>query len=366
MTNTRLSPRVVSVVGARPQFVKLAPIHLEFAKRGISHQIVHSGQHYDERLSQQFFRDLQIPAPVLNLESGSGSHAGQTARIIEKLDSALDLLRPDVVLLYGDTNTTLAGAVVTSKRGEYLVHVEAGLRSFNREMPEEVNRIATDHLSDLLLAPTRTALDLLGREGLAQRSHLVGDVMVDALRHTEERIRLHPPQMPDGWKEQTPYVFATLHRAENTDNSSRLKYLFDRLGGLHSDVRLAAHPRLIARIQEFGIAASGGLTLWEPFSYPQTISSIVNAVAVVTDSGGLQKEAALLSVPCVTARHETEWTETVDADWNIVDPHLNTDLSGWVSRVRDPVGIDVFGDGHASARVVSTILAEYGRCRARN
>ena len=364
MKITPNQPRVISVVGARPQFVKVAPIHHECARRGISHEVIHSGQHYDEKLSAQFFVDLDIPAPVINLDIGSGTHAGQTGEIMAGLDKALDTLRPDVVLVYGDTNTTLAAALVVSKRSEYMVHIEAGLRSFNRSMPEEVNRVVADHLAHLLLAPTDTSMTLLANEGLSARAHLVGDVMFDALRQAEERVKARPPSMPVGWELNHPNVFATLHRAENTDDPDRLRFLISRLNNIHPDVRLAAHPRLRTRLHEFGIAPGGGLTLWEPLSYPQTVAAMSSAVAVVTDSGGLQKEAALLGIPCITARHETEWVETVNTGWNIVDPNLETNIGQWVSKRRSPLSNEVFGDGHAAQRSVDVILDEYQRFHA--
>lgn len=364
MKITPNQPRVISVVGARPQFVKVAPIHHECAKRGIPHEIIHSGQHYDEKLSAQFFVDLGIPAPVINLNIGSGTHVGQTGEIMAGLDKALDTLRPDVVLIYGDTNTTLAAALVVSKRSEYLVHIEAGLRSFNRSMPEEVNRIVADHLAHLLLAPTGTSMTLLNYEGLSTRAHLVGDVMVDALRQTEERVKTQPPLMPDGWELSQQYVFATLHRAENTDNPDRLRFLIERLNDIHPDVRLAAHPRLRARLHEFGVTPDGGLTLWEPLSYPQTVVAMRSAVSVVTDSGGLQKEAALLGTPCITTRHETEWVETVIAGWNVVDPNLETRIDQWVSKARSPLSKEAFGDGHAAQRSLDVILGEHQRFHA--
>ena len=357
------SPHILSLVGARPQFVKVAPVHHELQRRGLRHHIVHSGQHYDDRLSKSFFDDLQIPMPIVNLEAGSGGHAVQTARIIERFNNALDDVRPDIVIVYGDTNTTLAGAVAVSKRCEYLVHVEAGLRSFNRQMPEEVNRIVADHLSHLLLAPTSAAMKLLRVEGLASRSRLVGDVMVDVLRSTAKTVSEHPPKMPAGWADSTDYALATLHRAENTDDPARLRYLIDRLGAIHHDVRLAAHPRLTARMSEFEVSPNGGLSLWQPLSYPQTVHAILRSVAVITDSGGLQKEAALLGRPCITARHETEWTETIDNGWNILDPNLITSLSEWSSRPRERLAEAIFGDGHAAHNIVHEILDGWSEYR---
>jgi UDP-N-acetylglucosamine 2-epimerase (non-hydrolysing) len=354
------SPKIVSVVGARPQFVKVAPIHRELSSRGIEHSIIHSGQHYDDSMSATFFADLGLPEPAINLGAGSGKHADQTAAIIARLDGALMQLHPDVVVIYGDTNTTLAAAVVVAKRSEILVHVEAGLRSNNRRMPEEINRIAADHLSHLLLAPTRTAMAILAHEGLADRSQLVGDVMVDELRFVEDRVRKSPPQMPEGWATSGSYVFATIHRAENTDDESRLRYVLQRLGSMHVDVRLAVHPRLANRMEHFNIASSHSISLWPPLSYPQTIHALRDALAVVTDSGGLQKEAVLLGRPCITARNETEWLETVESGWNVIDPQLTTSIPDWSRMTRRPLAEEVFGDGHAAVRIVDAILQQVG------
>ena len=363
MTPNKDVPQVVSLVGARPQFVKVAPVHHELQRRGLRHHIVHSGQHYDGRLSRSFFDDLQIPEPTVNLGVGSGGHAEQTARIVERFNNALDDVRPDIVIIYGDTNTTLAGALVVSKRSEFLVHVEAGLRSFNRQMPEEINRIVADHLSHLLLAPTGAAMKLLKGEGLATRSRLVGDVMVDVLRNTARTVSEHPPTMPAGWADSTDYVLATLHRAENTDDPARLSQLIAQLGLMHHDVRLAAHPRLTARMSEFNISATEGLSLWQPMSYPQTVHAVLRSVAVITDSGGLQKEAALLSRPCITARHETEWIETIDNGWNILDPNLTTSLPDWIGRSRGPITDAVFGDGRAARNIVDELLKGWSQYR---
>jgi UDP-N-acetylglucosamine 2-epimerase (non-hydrolysing) len=301
--------------------------------------------------------------PSINLEAGSGSHAEQTARIIDRLDSALDMLCPDIVIVYGDTNTTLAGAVVVSKRPEYLVHVEAGLRSFNRKMPEETNRIVADHLSNVLLAPTSAAMKFLEREGLGFRSRLVGDVMVDVLRSTAQMVSEQPPKMPTGWADSDEFVFATLHRGENTDDPTRLHQLIDRLGAIHHDVRLAAHPRLTARMSEFNVSATKGLSLWQPLSYPQTVHALSRCKAVITDSGGLQKEAVVLGRPCITPRYETEWTETVQAGWNLLDPNLDTSLAEWIRRPRVPLSDEVFGDGQAARNIVDETLNSWNRHR---
>lgn len=351
--------RVVSLVGARPQFVKVAPVHHELVSRGIEHHIIHSGQHYDEAMSDSFFSDLRLPPPTINLEIGSGSHAAQTAGIIQRLDDALNDLQPQVVLVYGDTNTTLAGALVVAKRSEFLVHIEAGLRSFNRTMPEEINRVLVDHAAHLLLVPTQHAMQHLANEGLQQRSVLVGDVMVDALEFMKKIVEQQPPLMPTGWASSSEVVFATLHRAENSDNKERLEYLIGQLSNYSLPVRLAAHPRLVSRMKEFGITVSGNLSLWQPLSYPQTVAAVLQAGLVVTDSGGLQKEAVLLGRPCLTARYETEWTETVDAGWNLLDPLLTTSPQEWMGRQRVPLARSVFGDGRTAHHIVDALLERY-------
>jgi UDP-N-acetylglucosamine 2-epimerase (non-hydrolysing) len=230
-------------------------------------------------------------------------------------------------------------------------------------MPEEINRIVADHLSHLLLAPTTAAMRLLESEGLALRSRMVGDVMVDVLRNTARMVSEHPPEMPRGWANSDDFVFATLHRAENTDDPSRLRQLIHRLGAMHHDVRLAAHPRLTARMNEFKVSATGGLSLWQPLSYPQTVHAMLRSTAVITDSGGLQKEAVLLGRPCITARYETEWVETVEAGWNLLDPNLDVSLTEWIRRRRAPLSNEVFGDGHAARNIVDEILNGWSRHR---
>lgn len=355
---TQVNMHLVSVVGARPQFVKLAPIHHECVSRGIRHSIIHTGQHYDPGMSDVFFSELNIPEPLVNLHIGSGSHAAQTGKMIERLDSELYALNPDVVLVYGDTNTTLAAAVVVGKRAERLVHLEAGLRSFNRAMPEEINRILVDHSSDLLLAPTKNAISHLRNEGLADRSVLVGDVMVDALAFARTSVANQVPQMPRGWGSDRNYVLATVHRAENTDQPDRLRYLIERLRQYPIEVRLAVHPRLEQRLKDFDIRLDGAIQPFAPLTYLQTVNAIVRSTGVVTDSGGLQKEAAILDKPCITVREESEWVESIEAGWNVLDPALTVDPGEWFGASRPiPCG-HLYGDGKAAPRVVEAILRQ--------
>lgn len=346
--------RVVSVVGARPQFVKLAPMAEALAQAGIEHHIVHTGQHYDERMSDAFFADLAIPSPDHNLEVGSGAHGAQTGEMMARLEPVLQSEQPDWVLTFGDTNSTLAAAIVAVKLHQPLAHLEAGLRSFNRLMPEELNRVLTDHASDLLLAPTQLAVDNLAAEGLAGRTTMVGDVMADLCLRVARTIGT--PELPTGIEHGDEYLLASIHRAENTDDPQRLAAIVSALASQPVPVILTAHPRLVAKAESAGINLSpGSLHVVVPYRYPEMISVMKSARAVVTDSGGLQKEAYLVGVPCTTVRTETEWVETVNAGWNMLDPNLDS-AEDW-STIQKPAGpgLALYGSGNAAANVVHAL-----------
>lgn len=348
--------KVLSIVGARPQFVKLAPIAAEMTAAGHEHVIVHTGQHYDTNMSDVFFADLRIPPPDVHLGVGSGSHGVQTGAMLAALDGVITEHQPDWVLVYGDTNSTVAGALAAVKLHVPLAHLEAGLRSFNRRMPEEHNRVLTDHAADLCLAPTEVAMAHLAHEGLADRAVLVGDVMTDVcLRVARATSGLRPP-LPERVDAEGAYLVSTIHRAENTDDPQRLAAIISGLAGLPLPVVIMAHPRLVARVGEFGLSLdTGSLHSTTPMSYPDMIASIAGAAGVVTDSGGLQKEAFLVRTPCTTVRTETEWTETVDLGWNV----LATDLSALPALVTRPRPAETsaapYGDGHAAVRVVEVL-----------
>jgi len=355
--------KVLSVVGARPQLVKLAPIAAAFAETDHTHVIVHTGQHYDADLSDVFFSGLGIPDPDVHLGVGSGSHGVQTGAVLAALDPVLELERPDWVLVYGDTNSTLAGAVAAVKQHYRVAHLEAGLRSFNRRMPEEHNRVLTDHAADLLLAPTEEAMRHLAAEGLAGRSVLVGDVMVDVCLRVRDDVRAdrHPrPELPEGIDPNAPYLLATLHRAENTDDAARLGALIEALAALPVPVALLAHPRLVARAEHFGLKLRlGALYPGRPLGYAGMIAAVLGSAGVVTDSGGLQKEAYLLGRPCVTLRPETEWVETLDGDWNRLIPDPWTLGAEWPAAATRPAPStgrgEPYGDGQAARRVVDVL-----------
>ena len=350
--------RILSVVGARPQFVKLAPIAAVLAERGDEHIIVHTGQHYDVNMSDVFFQDLGIPSPDRHLAIGSGSHGRQTGAMLAAMDEVLEETRPDWMLVYGDTNSTLAGALSAVKMGIPLAHLEAGLRSFNRRMPEEHNRVLTDHAADLCLAPTDVAMRHLATEGLVDHSVMVGDVMTDVLFKVRELVKNDPPLLPTGVSADQPYYVATLHRAENTDDPERLARIIRGLSEVDAPVLLLAHPRLRARAAGFGIALEAGAVLVsDPLPYPSLVRTTMSSAGVITDSGGLQKEAFLLRVPCTTIRTETEWTETVELGWNVLVGDTSS-LKDLVQRPRPAATTAApYGDGHAAGKAVEAIAA---------
>jgi UDP-N-acetylglucosamine 2-epimerase (non-hydrolysing) len=350
--------KVLSVVGARPQFVKLAPIAHEAARRGVEHTIVHTGQHYDPMLSDVFFEDLRIPAPDVHLGIGSGSHGRQTGQMLAALDDVLESHVPDWVLVYGDTNSTLAAALAAVKLHVPVAHLEAGLRSFNRRMPEEHNRVLTDHAADLLLAPTRTAMGHLADEGLADRSVMVGDVMTDVLLQVRDQLAgSTSPLLAEQSLEPGSYYLATIHRAESTDDPHRLGLIVESLAALDAPTILLAHPRLVAKARDAGIElARGALRPHAPLPYPELVAAALQARGVVTDSGGLQKEAFLLRTPCTTVRTETEWVETVKLGWNVLT-EPGPRLVEAAQRPR-PADTDAtpYGDGNAASRVIRALV----------
>ena len=352
--------KVLSVVGARPQFVKLAPVAEALGQAGAEHVIVHTGQHYDPGMSDVFFADLRIPAPDVHLAVGSGSHGAQTGAMLAPLEQVMQEHRPDWVLVYGDTNSTLAAAVAAVKLHLPLAHLEAGLRSFNRRMPEEHNRVLTDHAADLLLAPTQVAMEHLAHEGLAERAVLVGDVMTDVCFRVRDAALADGRRVagaPDG-----DHLVATIHRAENTDDPQRLAAIVAGLAALPVPVLLLAHPRLRARAAEQGVTLEqGSIVVAEPLPYPDMVAAVLGSVGVVTDSGGLQKEAFLLGRPCTTLRTETEWVETLVGGWNVLVPTLDGLAHLGDVALRGPGELPQaapYGAGDAATRVAQ-VLAEH-------
>jgi len=308
---------ILTIVGARPQFIKAAVVSHALKEAGIHEVLVHTGQHYDADMSDVFFGELGIPAPAHNLEVGSGSHALQTGAMMTGLECLVEKSdRPDMIMVYGDTNSTVAAAMVAAKASIPLVHVEAGLRSFNRAMPEEINRIVTDRLSDWLFCPTQTAVDHLAAEGMTEGVIMNGDVMLDATRFFAQRAAEQRPLSSLTDLEPGAYHLATVHRAENTDDPGRLAAIFDTLGKLDRPVLLPLHPRTRQKVASMDLSPS--IQILPPVSYLAMLTLISNSRSVLTDSGGLQKETVWLGKPCITMRGETEWTETLEGGWNVL------------------------------------------------
>lgn len=370
-----MSTRTISVVGARPQFVKLAPVARAMAaareRHGVVFEdfIVHTGQHYDASMSDVFFSELEIPKPDLNIGVGSGTHAAQTAVMMTKLEQLFAERRPDAVIVYGDTNSTLAGALAAAKLVIPVVHVEAGLRSFNRAMPEEINRIVSDHVSDLLLAPTQTALRHLAHEGLAAKTRLTGDVMHDAVAFCRERALRQSSVLERFGLTEGEFALITVHRAENTtpDVLRRILAAFEKLAADGLRMVFPVHPRT-RKVIETGMTdwrPPPGLELVEPLGYLDNLRLLAAARLALTDSGGLQKEALFCGTPCVTLREETEWPETLEAGGNMLtgsDPDRIVAAAGSAMRpetAREDLikaGSACFGAGDAASRIVAEIL----------
>lgn len=308
--------RFASIVGARPQFIKLAPV--SYALRQWHDEIIiHTGQHYDYNMSAQFFNELTIPVPDYHLEVGSGPHGAQTGRMLEAIEQVLVKEYPDWVIVYGDTNSTLAGALAAAKLHIPIAHIEAGLRSSNRTMPEEINRVVTDHLSDRLFCPTETARRHVNNEGITQGVQVVGDVMYDVLLQVRPKLDARAEALlPTLHVAPQSYMLVTVHRPANTDDLTAMSNIAYALNKLEMPVIFPVHPRTRACLERYGISWRKHVQLIEPVGYLDMLALEWAAYRILTDSGGVQKEAFLLGVPCVTLREETEWSETVDAGWN--------------------------------------------------
>ena len=324
--------KIFSIVGARPQFIKLAPLSSKL--EGIHEEIiVHTGQHYDYLMSEKIFLDLGIRKPDIHLETGSGSHAVQTAEMMIKLESAMISNRPDLVIVFGDTNSTLAGAMATSKLNIPLLHIEAGLRSFNRSMPEEINRIVTDHVSNIRFAPTQTAVQNLSNEGLGSQTYLTGDIMVDTMNFNLKIATQKSTILTDLKLESGCFSLLTLHRDYNVDNLETLENLLIQLGQLNDQIIFPIHPRT-KKMLVSNQNIPKNIQLTEPLGYLDFITLENSSSRIITDSGGIQKEAYILKKPCFTLRTETEWVETVEEKWNrLISPknqHIASDINSFI------------------------------------
>lgn len=345
--------KVVSIVGARPQFIKAAAIS-RVLREHHTEVLVHTGQHYDYEMSGIFFDGLELPCPDRNLGVGSGTHGAQTAAMLKGIEDVVLAERPEYVLIYGDTNSTLAGALAASKLSVPVAHVEAGLRSYNRRMPEENNRVVADHLSDLLMCPSETAVRNLATEGITRGVFQVGDVMLDVLNWAKQQLAAKPPTiLNDLGLAKGHYLLATVHRSENTDDPARLSQILHALNALDEFVVFPLHPRTRKMIAEVGCEVEHRVRVIDPVSYMDIVALTSASRLVLTDSGGLQKEAYWLDVPCITLRDETEWVETVKEGWNLLvgaDPQRIVDaVCSFAPNGSHPA---LYGDGFAAARCV--------------
>lgn len=311
--------KIVTIVGARPQFIKCAAVSREIRKDH-TEILVHTGQHYDPEMSEVFFKELQIPKPDYNLGVGSGSHGKQTGEILAKVEAVLLKEKPDLVIVYGDTNSTLAGALAASKLHIPVAHVEAGLRSFDRTMPEEINRVLTDHISDVLFCPTQTAVDNLKNEGITKGVYLTGDVMADVLAYNCDLVEEKSSIIEALELEKHSYLVLTVHRPSNTDNKKNMTCIFEAIGKSGKLTVFPVHPRTRKFLQVHGIwdIIPSNIILTEPVGYLDMIQIMRHAEKIITDSGGIQKEAYILEIPCITLRDNTEWIETLEGNWNVL------------------------------------------------
>ena len=360
--------KILTIVGARPQFIKAAVVSRAIATHNrlhvgafIEEKIVHTGQHFDANMSEVFFEEMGIPLPAHHLGINSSNHGRMTGKMLEKIEALLLQDKPDWVLVYGDTNSTLAGALAAVKLHVPVAHVEAGLRSFNRRMPEEINRVLADHAADLLFTPTDTATANLAREGIVgDRVRQVGDVMFDAVKYYSAIAEDKSDVLARFRLEAGQYILATVHRAENTDDSDNLRAIMSGLGNAAREIPvvLPLHPRTKSRLEDFGIKLPDGIRVFEPVGYLDMTMLEKKAELIATDSGGVQKEAYFHGVPCITLRQETEWTELVELGWNRLAPPLAADMGKIIIAAigsKGEMGMP-YGEGNAAEKIVAEIV----------
>ncbi|WP_158737175.1 non-hydrolyzing UDP-N-acetylglucosamine 2-epimerase [Alteribacillus sp. YIM 98480] len=359
--------KILTVVGARPQFVKACMLSRKLRSQSIIKEvIVHTGQHYNHNMSDAFFSQLALPKPDHNLGIGSDKQGKQTARMLSKIEEVLLSERPDIVLVYGDTNSTLAGSLAASKHHIPVAHVEAGLRSFNKKMPEEINRVLTDHMSTLLFCPTQTAVENLEKEGIRNEVYMTGDIMYDAILHYKS-IALHQSNICARLNiKPKNYYLVTVHRAENTDDPHRLRTLLKVLTQLNENIVFPLHPRTKQRIKHWNLLdllSSKNIKVIEPINYFDMLTVESHAKAILTDSGGVQKEAYMLRTPCITLRDETEWIETVQAGWNHVTgvSDSQTILDVVRKTIVPKAYPNLFGNGDTSETIYKILCKKTGK-----
>ena len=353
--------KIISIIGARPQFIKCAPLSRAIQKEH-KEILVHTGQHYDPEMSEIFFKELQIPEPDYNLGIGSGSHGEQTGKMLVEIENLLRKEKPDLVLVYGDTNSTLAGALAASKMHIIVAHVEAGLRSFDRTMPEEINRVLTDHVSDLLFCPTETAVLNLEKEGITTGVYNVGDVMLDALKYNLKVAEEKSTILEDMELGPKEYMVATVHRASNTDSFKNLSSIVNAFCDADISIVFPVHPRTEKYLKQYGLLdkLSQKVKVIPPIGYLEMLNLMAHARKVLTDSGGVQKEAYMFGVPCITMRENTEWVETVEDGGNVL-------VGAEYEKIRDAIlnfeGAkergNVFGNGDACENILKVLMGGF-------
>ncbi|MBH0169332.1 UDP-N-acetylglucosamine 2-epimerase (non-hydrolyzing) [Fictibacillus sp. 18YEL24] len=348
--------KIITVLGARPQFIKAAPVSRELRKKH-TELIIHTGQHYDANMSDIFFEELHIPKPDFHLGIGSGSHGKQTGEMLAEIEKIILDEKPDYLLVYGDTNSTLAGALAAAKLHVPVIHIEAGLRSFNKKMPEEINRIMTDHVSEYLFCPTDTAIENLTNENITHNVINVGDVMFDAVEYNRQLAEEKSTVLADHELTSKDFYLITVHRAENTDDPEKMKNILDAFAKTEGTKVWPIHPRTKHKLESIGfdLASVPGLKVIEPVGYLDMLTLEYHAKKILTDSGGVQKEAYFMEVPCVTLREQTEWVETLEGDANIL---VGTDVGKILDAVQKDVNPSykpVFGDGKASEKIVDIL-----------
>jgi len=348
--------RVLSVIGARPQFIKAALLSAELERRGVQEILVHTGQHYDYRMSEIFFEQLHIPQPAHFLEVGSANHGAQTGEMMKRLEPIIIKTDPDWVIVYGDTNSTLAGAMVAAKLNVPVAHVEAGLRSFNRTMPEEINRIVADHVSTLLLVPNESSARQLLTEGISSGVAVVGDLMIDLVKSVAASLPPSPAVLAKFELQGKQYGVVTIHRASNTDDTEAFARIVSGLRKTEMPLIFPVHPRTKALAEKLGVGRDDNIVLCDPLSYFDMVGLLVHAHVVCTDSGGIQKEAFALRVPCVTLRDETEWNETLTEGWNVLTGTSPEFIAKAAMRAKPSSLPKAHGEPNCSARIVDRLL----------
>ncbi|MCR9132594.1 MAG: UDP-N-acetylglucosamine 2-epimerase (non-hydrolyzing) [bacterium] len=349
-------PKVVVIIGARPQFIKHFPLQEALIKAKVSSYVVHTGQHYDKNMSDVFFDELGIAKADINLMVGSGSHGEQTGNMLTQIEKVLLQQQPDMVIVYGDTNSTIAGSLAASKLHIPIAHIEAGLRSYNKKMPEEINRVLTDHISDLLFIPSEPSRNNLGKEGITEGVINVGDIMYDSVQLTMQKADSKSSLKKYGLSAEK-YYFATIHRPHNTDSKQRLQSILNAFDNLPLPVLFPAHPRTRKKMKEYGLISGDNVILADPLGYKDTIALLSKAKCVITDSGGLQKEAYYVKSRCVTIRQETEWTETLYGGWNCL---VDAETSEIVNKVSEETElhdyVELYGGGDSAEKIVEHII----------